>query len=145
MPKLGGPAKYFAPPSREASGAKGRRSYPLTNGVNRRLVMSEHKKARSSGEFFMKTIMSDRLARRWVALAGGLLLGNSLWASPDDVPTISDIRLEDRAVAVVVQVPVGLKKVTLECRTRLGAGAWVPRALARLDGSGGELVFRLPR
>jgi len=93
----------------------------------------------------MKTIMSDRIARRWAALAGGLLLGHSLWASPEDFPTISAIRAEGSDVAVVVQVPAGIRKVTLECRTRFGVGAWVPRALARLDGNGGELVFRLPR
>jgi hypothetical protein len=91
----------------------------------------------------MKTKAWNRIAGRWAVLMGGLLLSHWLWAS--DAPAISAIRLEGSGVAVVVQVPAGIKKVTLECRARLGAGAWVPRALARLEGNGGELVFRLPK
>ena len=93
----------------------------------------------------MKTKQSDRTALCRAMLAGGLLLNPWLWASPEDSPAISAIRVEGSAVAVVVQAPAGIKKVTLEGRARLGAGAWVPRALARLDGTGGELVFRLPK
>ena len=92
----------------------------------------------------MKTKKADRTALCRAVLACGLSLSQWLWVSAEDSPTISAIRTDPGAVAVVVQVPAGIKKVTLECRARLGAGAWVPRALARLDGTGGELVFRLP-
>jgi hypothetical protein len=90
----------------------------------------------------MKPNLEQRGARCWLVLACGIGLSHCLWAS--ETPAISGIRLEDGALAVRVQVPVGIKKVTLECRTCLGTGAWVPRALARLDGTGGEVTFRLP-
>jgi len=60
-------------------------------------------------------------------------------------PTISDIRVEATNVVVEATVPAGLRKVTLECRTHLGRGAWEPRAVARLDGNGGTVRFHLPR
>jgi hypothetical protein len=91
----------------------------------------------------MKTNVMKPIIRHWAGLAAGLGLSHSLWAS--EVPAITNIRLEGSGVAVVVQVPAGIRKVTLECRSRLEAGAWVPRALARLEGTGGELVFRLPK
>jgi len=40
-------------------------------------------------------------------------------------------------------VPNGIKKVTLEGRSRLGIGAWAPRAVERVDGGGGLLVIRI--
>jgi hypothetical protein len=46
---------------------------------------------------------------------------------------------------VTARVPAGIKRVTLECRRRLGAGTWEPRAVARLDGSGGEITLRVPK
>src|SRR5690349_19287922 len=58
-------------------------------------------------------------------------------------PNISSIRLEKTEVIVTAQVPAGIKKVTLEGRSRVGAGTWIPRAVARLDGNGGEFTFRL--
>ncbi len=44
---------------------------------------------------------------------------------------------------MIVDVPAGVTKVTLEGRSRLGAGAWEPKAVQRLDGTGGRLSFRL--
>ena len=63
--------------------------------------------------------------------------------APSTQPSISSIRLEKAEVVVTAQVPAGIKKVTLESRSRLGAGSWIPRAVARLDGSGGDVTFRL--
>ena len=60
-------------------------------------------------------------------------------------PNILNIRTEGDVVLVTVQVPSGVRKVTLESRTRLGQGAWVPRAVHRLAGSGGEVTFRLQK
>lgn len=60
-------------------------------------------------------------------------------------PTITDVRIEDTNAVVTVQVPSGLRRVTLECRERLGRGTWEPRAVQRLDGSGGQVTFRLSR
>src|SRR2546425_750284 len=85
----------------------------------------------------------------WLGLGLGalslLLFGNFASASPEDQPVITSVRLEGTNVVVTVQVPAGVKRVTLECRGRLGAGSWVPRALTRRDGAGGEVTFRLPQ
>ena len=47
-------------------------------------------------------------------------------------PTISSIRLEGTNVAVTAQIPAGVNVVTLEGRTRVGAGGWIPRAVLHL-------------
>jgi hypothetical protein len=60
-------------------------------------------------------------------------------------PTITAVRIENTNVVVTAQVPAGIRRVTLECRERFGRGAWEPRAVSRLDGSGGQVTFRLAR
>ncbi len=60
-------------------------------------------------------------------------------------PAITAIRIESTNILVSVRVPEGLRRVTLEARERLGRGAWEPRSVARLDGTGGSITFRLPR
>src|SRR5438093_5319216 len=94
----------------------------------------------------MKTIVLSFRSCWWL-LAFGLLLpvGNSVSASPEDQPVITSIRLERTNVVVAVQVPAGIRRVTLECRSRLGAGSWEPRTVTRLDGSGGPVTFRIPK
>lgn len=69
----------------------------------------------------------------------------SVAAFAEDPPQITDVRLEGTNIVVVAKIPAGLRKVTLESRPRLGAGTWVPQTVARLDGTGGEWTFRLPR
>lgn len=65
-------------------------------------------------------------------------------AAEPDQPRIQSIELSGQFVVIQVQVPAGLRKLTLESRARVGAGAWVPRVVERLDGQGGSLTFRLP-
>lgn len=60
-------------------------------------------------------------------------------------PVIQSITLEDTNIVVVAEAPAGISRLTLESRTRLGAGSWIPVAAKRLEGQGGEVVFRLPR
>src|SRR5882724_11421938 len=60
-------------------------------------------------------------------------------------PTIASIRLEGTNVAVTAQIPAGINVVTLEGRTRLGVGGWIPRAVLHLDGAGGEVTFHAAR
>jgi len=48
-------------------------------------------------------------------------------------------------VVVEAQIPAGLRRVTIECRERLGGGAWEPRAVVRTDGAGGKMSVRLER
>jgi hypothetical protein len=95
------------------------------------------------------------LLRIWVAVQTAMLLnlasaGETLAApsgapvSVSGQPTIVSIRVNGTEAVVLAQVPAGIKKVTLEGRKRLGAGAWVPRAVARIDGSGGQVTFRVP-
>ncbi|MBI3417139.1 MAG: beta-propeller domain-containing protein [Verrucomicrobia bacterium] len=62
-----------------------------------------------------------------------------------DQAIINSIHLDGTNVVVVVHIPAGLKKVTLEGRKRISAGTWEPHLVQRLDGNGGELTFRLPR
>ena len=59
------------------------------------------------------------------------------------LPEIISIQLEVSEVVVTVRVPKGITKVTLEGRSRLGSGNWAPRAVERVDGSGGLLVIRI--
>jgi hypothetical protein len=58
-------------------------------------------------------------------------------------PVITSIRREQSNIVVVAQGPAGIRCVTLESRARLGAGAWEPRAITRLDGGGGTTTFRV--
>ena len=58
-------------------------------------------------------------------------------------PEIVSIQFDGGEVVVTVRVPKGIKKVTLEGRPRLGSGNWTPRAIKRVVGTGGLLVFRL--
>jgi hypothetical protein len=60
-------------------------------------------------------------------------------------PTITAVRIEDTNVVVTAQIPAGIRRVTLECRERFGRGTWEPRAVARIDGAGGSVTFRLAR
>src|SRR5437016_1678193 len=94
----------------------------------------------------MKTNVLSFRSCRWL-LAFELLLrdNHSISASPEDQPVITSIRLERTNVVVTAQVPDGIRRVTLECRSRLGAGSWEPRAVTRLDGSGGPAAVRIPK
>jgi hypothetical protein len=83
----------------------------------------------------------------WIWLWGPLWTraGEDPAQSPiPDPPVIRSARVELGQLVARVQVPAGVRKLTLESRTRLGAGAWVPRAVERLDGQAGEVTFRLP-
>ena len=86
-----------------------------------------------------------------LALVSGLLFGmpgvvpvyTGLAAPEDAQPQIISIQMEVSEVVVTVRVPKGIMKVTLEGRSRLGVGNWTPRAIKRVDGSGGLLVIRI--
>jgi len=60
-------------------------------------------------------------------------------------PRILSVQVQAAEVVITVQVPAGLKRVTLEARTRFGIGAWVPRAVEHVDGQGGTYTFRLAK
>ena len=91
----------------------------------------------------MKTKKPSFVLRLFVL--GLLWFAASAFASPEDQPAITSIHLDGTNVVVTAQVPAGIHRVTLECRSRLGSGAWEPRAVTRLDGSGGEITFRVPK
>ncbi|MFO1498033.1 MAG: beta-propeller domain-containing protein [Verrucomicrobiota bacterium] len=57
---------------------------------------------------------------------------------------ITSIRCEQDAITILVTVPLGVQKVTLESRTCLGPGAWAPLAVAWLDGQTTEVTFEVP-
>ncbi len=70
-------------------------------------------------------------------------LHGQIWAGPT-APKITNIQINRTNVIVNVDVSVGLRKVTLESRSRLIGSAWVPRAVQRLDGKGESTSFSLP-
>jgi hypothetical protein len=59
-------------------------------------------------------------------------------------PFISSIRIDAEGVIVAVQIPAGFKKVTLETRSRLESGSWMPRLVSRSEGEAREWIVRLP-
>jgi alpha-tubulin suppressor-like RCC1 family protein len=59
-------------------------------------------------------------------------------------PQISSVYAAGTDIVVTVEVPAGLRRVTLESRTQLSTGAWEPRAVQRLNGTGGQMTFTLP-
>ena len=65
--------------------------------------------------------------------------------SGGDQPRILSVQLDSADVVVRVQVPAGTKKITLESRTRLGAGAWTPVKVLQLDGTAQVSELRLTR
>ncbi|MCS1411104.1 MAG: hypothetical protein M2R45_04300 [Verrucomicrobia subdivision 3 bacterium] len=93
------------------------------------------------------------LAVRHLGLLGlliGLLVGlrwDVVAASLEDLerPQIVSIRLDREDLLVEVNVPKGYRRITLESRTRLGRGSWVPRRVQRFEGNGGTFTFRLKR
>lgn len=91
----------------------------------------------------MKPNASCRFIASTLAVLGAVLLSSVLAAGPER-PRIETISVSGQTVVVTVQVPAGIRKVTLESRSRVEAGAWVPRAVERLDGAGGTVTFRLP-
>src|SRR5688572_7186141 len=94
----------------------------------------------------MKTnIVSFWSCRRLLAFGFLLPVGYALCATPEDLPVITSVHVERSNVVVIAQVPAGISRVTLECRSRLGAGSWEPRKVTRLDGSGGPVTFRIPK
>src|SRR5678815_1398406 len=63
----------------------------------------------------------------------------------DSQPVIESIIPQETNIVVKVVVPKGVKRVTLESRTRLDAGAWTPAAVRQLDGTTTRITFTLPR
>lgn len=87
----------------------------------------------------------SNLLTRFLIAAFMMTFSTALWAdTPKAQPEILAIWVEDKIVHVEVDVPVGLKTITLESRTKLGYGTWVPRRVERLDGQGGVITLTLP-
>lgn len=60
-------------------------------------------------------------------------------------PKILSVKMDGEAILVEVRVPKGLRQITLESRTRLKKGSWIPRIVQRFDGKGSMHTFRLKR
>ena len=91
-----------------------------------------------------KPILLARVTRWFWQLIAPVWIVTIAVASVDQ-PTITAIWLRDSNVVVTARVPAGITKVTLESRSRLGAGAWEPRVVLRLKGDEGEISFTVPR
>jgi hypothetical protein len=59
-------------------------------------------------------------------------------------PVITGIRRDGTNIVVQVDVPSGVRRLTLESRERFGAGTWAPAAVKQLDGTAGSVTFLLP-
>jgi hypothetical protein len=77
-----------------------------------------------------------------VTLAALLLIAAPTLRSAQS-PVITDVRCSTSNVVVRVDVPAGMRRLTLESRERLGAGAWSPRAVARLNGEARQIAFTI--
>jgi hypothetical protein len=65
--------------------------------------------------------------------------------SPDSpAPRISGIRSVHTNLVVTVQVPAGVRRITLESRPRLGGGTWKPRAVLNPTNDPGEVSLSIP-
>ena len=100
----------------------------------------------------LRSLVNLSLALLIAAAVNAAIVGTAETASTPaspaaalNAPTIISIHLEGTNVAVTAQIPAGVNVVTLEGRTRVGAGGWVPRAVLHLDGAGGEVTFRAVR
>ncbi|HVY68417.1 MAG TPA: beta-propeller domain-containing protein, partial [Verrucomicrobiae bacterium] len=88
----------------------------------------------------MKTRKLIVLASLCLALWG---LGGGVASAAVQEPAITSIQVDRQTVNVVADVPAGIKKVTLEGRSRLDGGAWTPVAVQRVKGDGGPVLFTL--
>jgi hypothetical protein len=81
-----------------------------------------------------------------LALLAGIR-GELVAAAAEDLgqPRILSVKIDGEDLLVEVEVPKGFKRITLESRTRLNRGAWIPRGVERFDGDGGTHTFRLKR
>lgn len=84
------------------------------------------------------------LFSRW---AGAWLLATTLLGrlvSAVEQPAITNVQIKTTNIVVTISVPDGITKLTLESRPSIGNGAWEPRKVSRLDGTGGSVTFTLP-
>lgn len=79
-----------------------------------------------------------------LVMVGVWLQTGLIWAQVAQ-PVIASVQVMEGRLSVEVEVPAGVRRVTLESRTRLDAQTWVPVAVRQMDGGGGRLVFDLPR
>src|SRR5262245_57359798 len=78
----------------------------------------------------------------WISL--WLLFSNVPAFSQASQPSIKNISTLGTNISVEVDVPAGIHRITLESRTRLNAGAWVPVAVKRLEGGTATVNFTIP-
>jgi len=83
-------------------------------------------------------------------VCGLTLVGAALARPASDLaePKITSVKIDGTNVVVKVSAPAGLRKVTLETRSRLEGSTWAPKALQRFENgtaNAQELTFVLPR
>ena len=63
-------------------------------------------------------------------------------------PKITSVSIQGTNIIVKVSAPAGVRKISVETRSRLDASAWAPKAVKRFDApttAAEELTFTLPR
>jgi hypothetical protein len=81
------------------------------------------------------------------ALILGFAFFKTLAETPAE-PKITSVSIQGTNVVVKVATPAGLRKVSIETRSRLEASTWAPKAVKRFDEpttEAQELTFTLPR
>lgn len=79
-----------------------------------------------------------------VAVAGTTAALAQSSGHPKAAPRISGIRSVQTNLVVTVQVPSGVRRITLESRPRIGGGTWKPRAVINPTNDLAEVTMTIP-
>lgn len=89
----------------------------------------------------MKT--SARFQRMLLLVGVGVLSGFASARADLSRPVITSVKPTRTNLLVTVDVPAGLRQITIESRAQLGRGSWEPRAVVRTGGEAGTLTVSL--
>ncbi|MFM1943258.1 MAG: hypothetical protein RI897_2240 [Verrucomicrobiota bacterium] len=116
--------------------------------LRRRLPLPLKSWPPSGGRVSVTAMKTDRLwpslIPLWIAACLLLPLASTQNVLAQAEARITRIVTEQHEILVTVSVPEGLRKITLESRQFHDAGAWQPRAVARINGNPAEITFRIP-
>jgi len=92
--------------------------------------------------------MKSNYTRQFMAIGLGVLVACAGLVGARAAETsckIQQVEYTSGEILVTVAVPEGMRRVTLEAKTRVDGSAWIPKAVARLEGAAGPLTFRIDR
>ncbi|HLH56823.1 MAG TPA: hypothetical protein VKY92_24770, partial [Verrucomicrobiae bacterium] len=83
----------------------------------------------------MKTLLGSRSPWLLAWAASLQIIACTRAYGQANAPAMSSIHPEGTNVVVEVSVPSGFHRISLQTKSRLGSGAWVPVAVGQNDGS----------